>query len=1180
MQRTLSLKACFSILVLTSFLFFICVVARTAYISEKEHHQELTDTVFKQSIMQLSDDTLIALANKDQLELKSLFEKNITRRNFVQLAIINSSNQVINLSPKRKYNSDLLSLDHFELRALAKIRNTRFNSTHKIENEKKIISYSLLRQNSDTPNGNHGNLVLFAVYFMDDNSQQIWLSVRNTTIEAASIFIVLLIFLILLFYRFMLQPFSRINDTLKENSTTEQEIKNIFRGESEFNSLLQAILEWQRVQIGTKSKLVKQKEITENILVELEQRQFALDQHSIVDTTDVHGVITYVNDKFCTSSGYAKHELIGKTHRIINSNFHNKEFFDDIYRTITKGFIWQGEIRNKAKNGSYYWLENTIVPFLGLSGSVESYVTIRTDISKRKSAQKQLVENEQRFNLAMSVANDGIWDWDLVSDSVVFDNRYYTMAGYFPLEFSESFAEWKKRIHPQHKAEVVLALNQYIDGKSKKFSEQFRFKTKSGAYIWIQSKGEFVAFDSQGKPTRLIGTHRDITETRDALQALTLSEKNLLLAQSSAKIGHFSVDILNDRWTSSLELENIFGLALNATKNFACWINIVHSEDRLEIEAHLKNDVLTQHKNFNKEYRIVNNKNGEILWVHALGQLSMDHTGLPVELFGTIQDISKQKSVQLALQHSRDKQALLVNTIPYGIQEIDLSGNVVFANQIFYRLFESSEEQVIGTPFWSLLADNDKSIKLRQDFEMLIKRQPTPNSFTTKKIISQGRTKILETVWDYQRDSKGSILGFISVVSDITQQRISEQALQRKQKMEAIGQLTGGIAHDFNNILGIIIGNLEMLAANLEDDEFSLKRIEAADKAAMRARNLTKQLLGFSRENTKLSSVTNVNQLIDSIDDVFYHSLGPEVKLEFYLSTNLWNTKIDREEMQDALVNMLINARDALEGKGTVTVSTSNVDTYQRKISTPLGQRNNLSQEASEFVCISISDTGCGIEADQQQKIFDPFFTTKEQGKGTGLGLAMVFGFIKRSGGFIELDSKINEGTRFNLYLPRTETELIEKQEETNLISRSNRIKGTETILVVDDEEDLADLARVTLQSQGYTVLVCDSAKKAIKHLESLNTIDLVFSDIVMPGGLSGFQLAKEVTNRWPNTQTLLTSGYEDKAVKSQEDKLSRQKLLRKPYTQLKMSTTIRTMLDCNNELNVGEEDNNRGVES
>ncbi len=390
----------------------------------------------------------------------------------------------------------------------------------------------------------------------------------------------------------------------------------------------------------------------------------------------------------------------------------------------------------------------------------------------------------------------------------------------------------------------------------------------------------------------------------------------------------------------------------------------------------------------------------------------------------------------------------------------------------------------------------------------------------------------------------------------------AEQQLRQALKMDAVGQLTGGIAHDFNNILGIILGNLDLLKGDIPGEIDALRRIEAIQKSTQRAADLTKQLLGFSRRRATQVAVTDIQQTIQDMDSLIARSVIPHVEVELSFTEGLWLTEIDSGDFQDALLNLIINARDAMHGGGRLILKTTN------KILDATYCALNPGAIPGEYIQLAVSDNGAGIPSKLQEHIFEPFYSTKEQGKGTGLGLALVYGFVKRSGGYIKVYSESGIGTTFRIYLPRA---LGKKQSSDASEIPSERLPGgTETILAVDDEEGLLELVQSSLQVQGYRVVTVTSGRQALEKLAEEPGVDLLFSDVVMPGGMNGYELAERASDNHPGLKVLLTSGYTEKTLANNSQARFTADLLIKPYTMTDLTKRIRTLLGDSGPSRIG----------
>lgn len=506
------------------------------------------------------------------------------------------------------------------------------------------------------------------------------------------------------------------------------------------------------------------------------------------------------------------------------------------------------------------------------------------------------------------------------------------------------------------------------------------------------------------------------------------------------------------------------------------------------------------------------------------------------------------------LSESEAQLRTLIETMPDLVWWKDPEGVFMGCNPKFERLMGVTQDNIIGKTDYDFF-DKEQADFFREKDNIAIEAGEACVNEEEAVYADDNHTELLETIKMPMYGPDNELVGTLGVGRDITERRSFERALMNTQKMEAIGQLSGGIAHDFNNILAIIIGNLSLLKNQLFNKEKSLERIETIEKSANRAAHLTKQLLGFSRSKAELNTVTNINKLMTGMDNLVVRSVTPQVVVEQLLEKNLWFTKIDQGDFQDAIINLVLNARDAMTGGGKLVLQTTNCILDEEFC------ESNPGMAPGEFVVLSVSDTGEGILPELQERIFEPFFTTKEQGKGTGLGLAMVFGFVSRSNGFIKVESEINIGSVVKIYLPRCLEELPpEKEPEQQAESMPG---GQETILVVDDEEALLELAKDTLEVLNYRVLTAISGKQALEVLAEEANVDMIISDVLMPGGMNGYELIELATAKYPEIKVLLASGYTEKIGSKYSASKYTENLLLKPYQLSEFAKRVRQTLDA-----------------
>lgn len=527
----------------------------------------------------------------------------------------------------------------------------------------------------------------------------------------------------------------------------------------------------------------------------------------------------------------------------------------------------------------------------------------------------------------------------------------------------------------------------------------------------------------------------------------------------------------------------------------------------------------------------------------------------------SLTDVTERKKSEINFRESEAHMKTLIQTLPDLIWLKNPDGRYLGCNQRFENLYGAKESEIIGMTDYDFIEKDLADAIRKHDIQTMNANKPIMREHELV-FSSDGHKELVETIKTSMISPNGELIGVLGIARDITDRRQTEKSLIRAQKMDAIGQLTGGIAHDFNNILGIVLGNLDLLEDQVQEfnDDKLINRISKIKKGGLRAADLTKQLLCFSRGSTAELTICNINQLIKESNNLISRSLTPEVEVESTFSNDLWLTKIDKGGFEDSLLNIVLNARDAMNGRGHLTIKTKNTS-----LETDYCLRHP-EVEPGDYIELSIHDTGEGISLKQQAHIFEPFYTTKEQGKGTGLGLAMVFGFVKRSGGYIQCISNLGDGTTFKIYLPRVyDTLSTFDNEETEIETAfETSLNGSEIILAVDDEPGLLDIAQVSLETRGYKVLTASNGKEALKILEAEKNISLLFSDIVMPGGINGYELAEIASNKYPGIKVLFASGYTEIASSNDGNSHFKAKLLNKPYSQLELHQNIRTILDKN----------------
>ncbi|WP_343565196.1 ATP-binding protein [Kiloniella sp. b19] len=506
-------------------------------------------------------------------------------------------------------------------------------------------------------------------------------------------------------------------------------------------------------------------------------------------------------------------------------------------------------------------------------------------------------------------------------------------------------------------------------------------------------------------------------------------------------------------------------------------------------------------------------------------------------------------SMKASLKSTMDKQRTseqrlqsLIDVIPDIVLFSDANGRILSCNYRVEQLLNKKRSQIIGMHLSTLMPAKRAEFYLAAQKKVLSKGKK--HKFEIEEFfITSGHQELLEVINAPMFSPDNKVIGIVSVGRDITERKQQEEQIRHSSKMEAIGELAGGIAHDFNNILAIVLGNLEIIEQMVPQNETVLSRIKIAQKGGARGVDIAQKLLEVSKYDDEGIGIVSINPLIRKLEDLISTSLTSSIDIRIALEDELWSVAVNPGDFEDALINLVLNARDAMPNGGCLTIRTSN-ETLD------LG-----SYSPCDFVVVSVSDDGMGMTQEEQQKIFTPYFTTKSKDSGTGLGLTMVKNFIKNANGYINVASEKGNGSTFSLYLPRNrKTKQKSQRLEHNQTFAHPDNAYRETVLIVDDEEFLRDIAISFFNDLGYKTLTAENGQQALELLRQGKHADLLFSDVVMPGGIDGFQLAKIVHSEFPTVQVLLTTGYTRKLIEiyrtddSYMKNLAR-KVLKKPYS-------------------------------
>jgi len=874
--------------------------------------------------------------------------------------------------------------------------------------------------------------------------------------------------------------------------------------------------------IGAISDVTERKRV-EEALRESEGKWHSLVTNApdIIMNVDRGGQILFINR---TVSGFRVEDTIGKS----VYDFTSPENHDEIKRSIEKVFntgeIAEYETEGSGAEGKPVWYSTRVGP-IKKAGEVVSVLFDSTDITVRKRLEDALRLNEERLRLSVNATEDGIWEWNIQTNQEYFSPRWCEIIGYSfdDPELIHTYDTWASRIHPDDYDHVANSLKSHLE-KRTKYDVDYRHRHKSGEYRWQNSKGKAIC-DESGKPIKMVGCISDITEHKRAEEALQESEQRFKAIFDHSNDGILLADMEKKRFLTGNEtICQMLGYSADEIKDLG--VMDIHPAEDLPY-------VIDQFgKQARKEVAIakdlpVARKDGSVFYADV-SAFPITLAGKPY-LVGAFRDTTERKRVEETLRQSEERFRVLFEQAADIIllMEISPEGLPVIrdANSATVRLLGYDRDELIGQPV-SIIEAAPDATKVVEERREAVLSESGKKIFEAKHRCKDGTVRDFEcSVTEMQIGSKTFA---ISVERDITERRSLEAQLIQAQKMEAVGLLAGGIAHEFNNILGGILGYASLMRLKMEPDHPFWGYVETIEKSSQRAAALTSQLLGFARKGKYDLRLLNLNLLAEDTLAIVRQTFDRAVTVEARLAESLPKVEGDTMQLQQVLMNLCINARDAMPQGGSLVLTTGTEQVAEGDERIPPESKPGL------YVLLSVADTGCGMDEETQAKIFEPFFTTKEKGKGTGLGLAMVYGVVKNHGGFVTVRSEVGRGSVFTLHLPAAEKPFDRRPEALAAPEKSRGAVSDQTILVVDDEENIRFLARDILEGEGYRVLLAEDGARALEiYREHQGEIRLVVLDLIMPklGGEEVFLKMKEMD---PGVHVLVSSGYSQEG-KAQE---------------------------------------------
>lgn len=823
-------------------------------------------------------------------------------------------------------------------------------------------------------------------------------------------------------------------------------------------------------------------------------------------------------------------DLIGKSVRAALPEVEEQGFIGVLDQVFQTGVSFVGkDIRVVLQTRPEGPMEERILDFVyqpikAVDGSVSGIFVEGVDITERW-------QTEEWLRIAQEAGDIGTFEWFPDSGKLICSNTFRRIWGLGPdAQVTGDFlvslidSSYRELSGPARMASAENPL-EYV--------EYLITRPDNGEKRWIARRGQVVKGDVRAR-RRYVGAVFDITKRRSNEEALREAEKRMTAIFGQASVGLAELD-LNGRFIRTNDtLCRMLGRSQKELLHMASHA-ILHPED-LPVSVSLTRQTIKSGEPFALERRYLR-PDGTYLWADSNISRIVDEQGSPQSLIEVVTDISKRHLAEETLRHlnetlekrvaERTAERDRIWRMSQDIMAVaSFNGYLVAANPAFTSMLGWSQEEATSTPLLQL-THPDHSVIFDEKLSMLLQGIPVVRH-EVRNLHKDGSFRWLS--WTIVPEGDFAY----GVARDITEEKkqiealqLTEEALRQAQKMEAVGQLTGGIAHDFNNLLASLAGNLEMMQVRVEQKRtLELERyIEAAKSVTARAAALTHRLLAFSRRQTLAPKKTDVNQLISSMVPLIQSTIGPAIQLELHLMDGLWTTLCDPNQLESGLLNLAINARDAMPQSGKLSIKTFNMRIDATTAS------DGVDVVPGDYVAIDVIDTGTGMTADIVARAFDPFFTTKPLGQGTGLGLSMVYGFVKQSNGYIHISSEPSKGTAVHLKLSRhtnEETQLIDTHEESAAPIAPARF----TVLVVEDEPDLRSIVSEMLEMRGYDAVGAADGPEGLRVLESSQRIDLLLSDVGLPGGMNGRQLADAARVLRPELKVLFMTGYAAGAVR------------------------------------------------
>lgn len=770
--------------------------------------------------------------------------------------------------------------------------------------------------------------------------------------------------------------------------------------------------------------------------------------------------------------------------------------------------------------------------------------TLHESLNSLKKKEELLRQSEERYNLAMVASTDGLYDWNLLTNEIFLSKGWKQMLGYDDLELPNELSTWERLTKKEDAERAWQLLQELIKAGNSRFETEFQMRHKQGHFIDILSRAQ-IYYDEEENALRMVGTHVDITERKQAVKKLeeVLRFNEVIISESPIGISLYDVEsgrcvVANDA------IADLVG----STREVVLKQNFynIESWQKSGILAVAEEVVATKNKK-RKTFHVKSSFGKEIVIDCFLNQFAFEGRQ---HLLLAVADITKMVEAERKTQDQREKAQRYLNLAGVMFIGLDAAGKVNVANQKACEVLEIDQNEIIGMDWIENFIPSQNRIDVWSVFQKIMDGGIDVLEYYENPVVSKsGKYKYIAWHNTVITDHKDNVIGLLGSGEDITENKQLRIQLQQSQKMESIGTLAGGIAHDFNNLLSSILGFSELSLDSVEKGSDLEDNIHEVIAAGSRAKDLIAQILTFARQTDEVVEPIQVYTIVKEVIKFLKSSIPANIEIRQNIHSKSYIMG-SPTQVHQIVMNLCTNAFQAMEESGGVLeINLKDIKSTELPKGLDLGP--------GDYICIEVRDTGTGIAPEIISNIYDPYFTTKGVGAGTGMGLSVVHGIVTGYEGQIKVDSSVNEGAVFSVFLPVTENE-----HDTSMIEGGEVSTGSENILFVDDEEKVAKMAGRILEQLGYTVTTRTSSVEALELFRSTpENFDLVISDMTMPG-MTGDTLAVKLMEIKPELPVIICTGYSKKISEKIAEDLGIKAVVYKPFIKNDFATIIRSVLD------------------